>query len=126
MPGSSHVAASPASYTGSAPDRRARRAALPEATLVLLAPRRENGDGIEGDRVILGLSLLRRAVLAAQRAGFQDIRVVSDCPDLARAHLDGTSAVLEAPNAGLPTGRVVLMSGEVVATTRWFEALRAL
>ena len=126
MAGSSHAAASTAPYTGAEPDHGVHRTVLPDATLIVLAPSRQDGDGIEGDRAILGLSPLRRAVLAAERAGICDIRIVTDRADRARAQLDGTSAVIEKADAGLPAGRVVIMSANVIATTRWFEALRAL
>ena len=69
----------------------AKGAPTREATLILL-PRRF-GEAAGKDLQILGLPLLQRAILAAERAGFRDIYVLSERPaaDLA---LEGMNAAL--------------------------------
>lgn len=101
----------------------AKGAPTREATLILLPRRFAEAAG--KDLQILGLPLLHRAILAAERAGFRDIYVLSERPaaDLA---LEGMNAALLDADTTIPAERVVIVSGDVICTTRWFERLLGL
>ena len=76
--------------------------------------------------MILGLPLLRRAVLAGERAGFTRI-VVEEMPGFDPSRLlAGTRA--EIAPSGLPpdpaAGRVVVLANNVLAQPRWLRDLR--
>jgi len=74
--------------------------------------------------VIAGLPLVRRIVLAAERAGFERILVHSRaCPE---PHLlAGTAAaLLGAETAVTPRARLVLVPANVLPQARWLRALR--
>src|SRR5881397_2839195 len=82
-------------------------------TLVLVFPS-DQGDQapISPRTVVLGLPLLRRVVLTAQRAGFSTIFVATSDPSDINQILDGTPALALLPSdisAQLPRGRVVLL-----------------
>ena len=74
--------------------------------------------------VIAGLPLLRRIVLAAERAGFERILVhPRACPE---PHLlAGTAAApLDADLPVMPRARLVLLPANVLPQARWLRALR--
>ncbi len=76
--------------------------------------------------MLLGLPLLRRSVLAASRAGFERILVLT--PDTAeiKGLLNGTPATvlsLGESIESLPPGRVVLLAANVLPDPQWLRAL---
>lgn len=76
--------------------------------------------------VILGLSLVRRIVLAAQRAGADRVLVLAPDAGETRCLLEGTSALVAAsgePLPPLPPGRIVLLAGTVLFQVKWLRAL---
>jgi phosphatidylglycerophosphate synthase len=76
--------------------------------------------------VILGLSLVRRIVLAAQRAGADRVLVLAPDAGETRCLLEGTSALVAAsgePLPPLPPGRIVLLAGAVLFQVKWLRAL---
>ena len=76
--------------------------------------------------VILGLPLVRRMVLAAQRAGADRVLVLASDAGEARRLLEGTSAMVTAvhePLPQLPPGRIVLLAGTVLFHAKWLRAL---
>lgn len=76
--------------------------------------------------VILGLPLVRRIVLAAQRAGANKILVLAPDAGEMRRLLEGTSALVTAPHESLPqlpSGRIVLLTGTVLFHAKWLRAL---
>ena len=76
------------------------------------------------ETVIAGLPLVRRIVLAAERAGFERILVhPRACP---QPHLlAGTTAVvLDADTPVVPRARLVLLPVSVLPQARWLRALR--
>lgn len=76
--------------------------------------------------VLLGLPLVRRIVLAAEKAGAQRMLVLSPDADDARRLLEGTSALVVAPHEPLPQlppGRIVLLAGSVLFREKWLRAL---
>src|SRR5215470_10183331 len=75
--------------------------------------------------VIGGLPLLRRIVLAATAAGFDDVLVLSGAPSV-RGLLEGTRATLvgdAAPTAPSSRRRVVVVPANVVPQARWLRTL---
>jgi phosphatidylglycerophosphate synthase len=84
------------------------------------------GSGVGPETPILGLPLLRRAVLAGERAGFSRILVEETSGvDNARV-LAGTRAEVVRPADPKPvlSGRLVVLSSRVVPQTRWLRELR--
>jgi phosphatidylglycerophosphate synthase len=82
------------------------------------------GPGVE----LLGLQLLRRQLLAADRARFERVIVLVD-GDLSALEpmAAGTGAILVAPGAALPplpAGRLVLLSPHVIPQVKWLRELR--
>ncbi len=76
---------------------------------------------------VLGLPLLRRVVLTAQRAGFSNIFVVTSDPSSINQLLDGTPALAVSPEdigAHFPKGRIVLLTSDVLPTQRSLQWLR--
>ncbi|TAL10372.1 MAG: hypothetical protein EPO02_07855 [Nitrospirae bacterium] len=76
--------------------------------------------------VLLGLPLVRRSVLAAQRAGADRILVLAPDAEETRRFLEGTSALVAAPHKPLPRfppGRIVLLAGTVLFQAKWLRAL---
>jgi phosphatidylglycerophosphate synthase len=97
------------------------------ATLRISSAGRDAESGVAGDTVLLGLPILRRAVLAAERAGFQRI-VVEEAPglDLPRL-LAGTRAEIAArsgPTDESGTGPFMILSENVLPDVRWLRELR--
>ncbi len=76
--------------------------------------------------VILGLPLVRRLVLAAEKAGANRILVLAPDAGEMRRLLEGTSALVTAPHEPLPqlpSGRIVLLTGTVLFHAKWLRAL---
>ena len=76
--------------------------------------------------VILGLSLVRRIVLGARRAGADRILVLAPDVEETRRLLEGTSALVATPHEPfpqLPPCRIVLLSGNVLFRRSWLRAL---
>jgi 1L-myo-inositol 1-phosphate cytidylyltransferase / CDP-L-myo-inositol myo-inositolphosphotransferase len=104
---------------------------MPGAPILVLlpaphAPTEAAGDARErdGERVILGLSLIRRAVLAARRAGYGQVFILS-------ANVDRTAGAAEAPDwsrfaATASSGQttpLVIAPAVILAETDWLERL---
>ena len=77
------------------------------------------------DTVVAGLPLLRRIVLAGQRAGFAHVVVQSDAGSFDRL-LEGTTATALSGGARLIASRcrIVILAANVVPQARWLRALR--
>jgi len=93
-------------------------------SLLVILPAPPGAGAPPPETMIAGLPLIRRIVLAAQRAGFDRILVhPRACPQL---HLlVGTPAVLlGAAPALAPRARLVLIPGNVLPQARWLRALR--
>jgi phosphatidylglycerophosphate synthase len=99
-----------------------------DPTLVVVVPSdQEIQDSIAPMTVVLGLPLLRRVVLTAQRAGFSTILVAISDPSSIKQILDGTPALAVLPSdmsAHLPSGRIVLLASNVLPTQRSLRWLR--
>jgi len=99
---------------------------LPAANMLVVVP--SVGDGsaaISPARVVAGLPLLRRIVLAAAAAGFRRV-MVRDVEGSAPRLLAGTAAtVLTAPEAfpRCSPGRVVVLPANVVPQRAWLRSL---
>jgi phosphatidylglycerophosphate synthase len=96
--------------------------ATPSALVVLPAP--PGRGAAPPETMVMGLPLLRRIVLAAERAGFDRVLVhPRACPE--PRLLQGTRAVLLRPEAldEVP-GRLVLLPAHVLPQARWLRSLR--
>lgn len=98
------------------------------ATLVLAGSGR-SAESPTPETVLLGLPLVRRTALAARRAGFDRVFVVTDESGAASSALEGTGALAFPRNAAaaaaaLSPGRIVLLPDRVVATPQWLAGLR--
>ncbi len=96
------------------------------ATLVL-APEDAVPGSPTGETFLLGLPLVRRAALAATRAGFDRVYVLVGEPGGAspRGLLDGTGAHLVSREAvDLPPGRIVLLPDRIAASPAWLRSVR--
>ena len=95
--------------------------------LVILPPGAAAGDGeISPATPLLGMPLLRRTVLAAERAGFGRIVVVCRDPAAVQPLVEGTPAVaarVGGPLPVLPPGRIVLLAPDVLAQPPWLRTL---
>lgn len=104
--------------------RSARRAG---PTLVVVSPSdQDNDQSISPGTVVLGLPLLRRVVLTAQRAGFSTILVATTDPSGITKMLSGTPALAVLPSdvsSFLSQGRLLLLSSNVLPTYRSLEWL---
>jgi 1L-myo-inositol 1-phosphate cytidylyltransferase / CDP-L-myo-inositol myo-inositolphosphotransferase len=92
-----------------------------------LAPLEAAGGAPEpdGGRMILGLSLTRRAVLAARRAGYGQVIVLSAKPDAAAGAAEtGSWRSFAATLKTLPAAPLVIGPGAILAETGWLERLR--
>jgi phosphatidylglycerophosphate synthase len=91
-------------------------------TLVIVFPSDQDDQApISAMTVVLGLPLLRRVVLTAQRAGFSTILVATSNPSGINQILAGTSAFAVLPSdisTQLPRGRIVLLDSHVLPTKR--------
>jgi phosphatidylglycerophosphate synthase len=96
-------------------------------TLRISSAGRDSFSGVAGDTVLLGLPILRRAVLAGERAGFERI-VVEEAPGLdlplllagTRAEIGARSGPADGPGAG----RLVILPENVLPQVRWLKELR--
>jgi phosphatidylglycerophosphate synthase len=97
-------------------------------TLILAGPGTVAPGSASAETLLLGMSLVRRTALAAARAGFDRVYVLTDDDDhVAAGALDGTVARVvsrDAAGPALPPGRIVLLPDRVVATPRWLRRLR--
>ena len=83
--------------------------------------------GTPSGTMILGLPLLLRAVLAAERAGFGRIVVEETAGSGARSAVAETRARVLGPMDSAPdlgSGRLVVLSGSVIPQVRWLRDLR--
>ncbi len=91
-------------------------------TLVVVFPSdRGNQALISPTTIVLGLPLLRRVVLTAQRVGFSTILVSTSDPSGITAILEGTLALAVTPSdmsAHIPPGKLVLLALHVLPTQR--------
>jgi phosphatidylglycerophosphate synthase len=96
-------------------------------TLWIVSPAGNETSGLRPDTVILGLPLLRRAVLAGERAGFDRILVEETAGAGAQRLLAETRAEVLRPrdrDPDLGPGHLVVLSGSVVPQVRWLRTLR--
>jgi phosphatidylglycerophosphate synthase len=87
---------------------------------------RSEGD-VDPETPLLGLTLLRRAVLAGERAGFS--RIVVEPENEGRAATNVTATRAEPlrdgdPAPALGSGRIVVLSPSVIAEKKWLKELR--
>ncbi len=99
-----------------------------EGPALVVLPPEETTDhgGISPGTPLLGLPLLRRTVLAAERAGFGQILVVCRDPAAVQPLVEGTPAVavrVGEPVPPFPPGRVVLLAPDVLAQPPWLRSL---
>jgi phosphatidylglycerophosphate synthase len=76
--------------------------------------------------IVAGLPLVRRLVLAAERAGVQRILVLVPDAEKVKRLLEGTDALVAAsgePLPQLPPGRMVVLAGTVLFQAAWLRAL---
>jgi phosphatidylglycerophosphate synthase len=96
-----------------------------DSLLLVVPPGPGATDSVTPDTVVAGLPLLRRIVLAGERAGFSRVLVQSDRAGIERL-LDGTSAM--ALSDRVPTlparCRIVILAANVVPQARWLRTLR--
>jgi phosphatidylglycerophosphate synthase len=91
---------------------------MPPTPILILLP----APGQDGARVILGLGLVRRAVMAARRAGYRQVFVLSadgGATDGA-ARVPGWSA-FAAGSTSSPTAPLVVAPAAILAETDWLE-----
>jgi 1L-myo-inositol 1-phosphate cytidylyltransferase / CDP-L-myo-inositol myo-inositolphosphotransferase len=95
-------------------------------SLLLVVPAGAAGS-VAADMVVAGLPLLRRIVLAGQRAGFARVVVQGDPSSFDRL-LGGTAATALSGTARVTTSRcrIVILAANVVPQARWLRALREL
>ena len=96
-------------------------------TLRISTAGKDARSGVAGDTVLLGLPIVKRAVLAAERAGFERIVVEEaaglDVPLL----IAGTRAEIAAapgPEGDPGAGRLVLLAENVLPQVRWLRELK--
>ncbi len=96
-------------------------------TLLLAASGAQEPGGPTPETPILGLPLVQRAALAAERAGFQAVYVLGDESRVSPRLLEGTRARrLPAgdPACAIPAGRLVALSDRILAEPGWLKDLR--
>jgi phosphatidylglycerophosphate synthase len=96
-------------------------------TLWIVSPAAEETSGVRPDTVLLGLPLLERSVLAAERAGFGRILVEETAGAGTERLLAQTRAEVLGPADPPPdlgSGRLVVLSGSVLPQVRWLRQLR--
>jgi phosphatidylglycerophosphate synthase len=87
-----------------------------------------SGERISAAAPLLGLTLVRRAVLAGERAGFDRILVEEREPGELQKLLEGTSAAIVHPGGPVPPigrGRLVVLSDRAVPQIAWLRSLRS-
>ena len=90
--------------------------------ILLAAPASAAAPG--GDTMVLGLSLMRRAALAARRAGFAGVRVVGvPAPGVLEADRVANWADLAADSALAATPTLVIAPAAILAETDWLGPL---
>jgi phosphatidylglycerophosphate synthase len=97
-----------------------------ESLLLVVPPAPGMADPVAPDTMVAGLPLLRRIVLAGQRAGFTRVLVANDPSGVERL-LGGTAAAAlsgEAPPAPGVRSRIVVLAANVVPQPRWLRSLR--
>jgi len=97
------------------------------ATLILADSTPEAQTSISPGTSLLGLPLLRRAALAAFRAGFDRVYVLGSDAQRDLSLLEGTLASpfpRELAESSLPAGRIVLLSNRIAAEPRGLRSLR--
>ncbi len=97
------------------------------ATLVLASTGAQAPGAPTPETVLLGLPLVRRTALAARRAGFDRVYVLTGGDGAISPALEGTGALAfprDAAAAAVPPGRIVLLSDRVVASPQWLASLR--
>jgi phosphatidylglycerophosphate synthase len=97
------------------------------ATLWISSSGKDGRSGVAGDTVLLGLPLLRRAVLAGERADFERIVVEETAGLDLRRLLAGTRAEIAARPAAAPDpgpGSLVILGANVIPQVRWLRELR--
>jgi phosphatidylglycerophosphate synthase len=90
---------------------------------------RDSSPGVGPQTRLLSLPLVRRQVLSAERAGIERIFVEEDPTADVRALLSGTRARVVGRAAPLPEvlpGRLLLLSGQVLARVSWLRSLATL
>ena len=95
---------------------------LPAAVLVVVASVRDSREAVSGTRIVGGLPLLRRIVLAATDAGYRRI-LVPDADHATRALLEGTTATAATMAPSRSQARVVILPANVVPQSAWLRAL---
>jgi phosphatidylglycerophosphate synthase len=97
------------------------------ATLRIASAGKDARSGVAGDTVLLGLPILRRALLAAERAGFQRILVEEAAGlDLPRL-IAGTRAQIAARSGPIDdsgAGPLLVLPENVLPSVRWLRELR--
>lgn len=97
-------------------------------TLVIVFPSEQDDQApISARTVVLGLPLLRRVVMTAQRAGFSTILVLTSDSSGINQILHGTPALVVLPcdmGAYFLRGRIVLLASNVLPTRRSLRWLR--
>jgi phosphatidylglycerophosphate synthase len=98
--------------------------ALDTPSLLVVLPAPTGAGAPPPETMIAGLPLLRRIVLAAERAGFDRVLVhPRACPE--PRLLQGTvAALLGADSVNKAPGRLVLLPANVLPQARWLRALR--
>jgi phosphatidylglycerophosphate synthase len=93
-------------------------------SLLVIVPAPPGAGAPPPETVIAGLPLVRRIVLAAERAGFERVLVHPRACGEPRL-LAGTAAALLGPDARVaPRARLVLVPANVLPQARWLRALR--
>lgn len=96
------------------------------SSLLVVLPARNRSGKIGPGTILLGLSLARRIVLAADRAGFEKIVVLASQVEKMQPLLDGTPAVLASSSDPVPTfaaRRIVVIAGDVLPDSKWLRGL---
>ncbi len=99
------------------------------SSLLVVLPGGGGSTALGPGTVLFGLSLARRIVLSAERAGFERIVVLAATRDImeTRALLDGTSALAASPadfGPVLAARRVVVLAGNILPDRKWLASLR--
>jgi phosphatidylglycerophosphate synthase len=94
--------------------------------LVIIQSDADGNAKVPPGTMVAGLPLLRRLVLAAERAGVRRILVLAPDAEEATRLLEGTAALVAAsgePLPQLPPGRMVVLAGTVLFQAKWLRAL---
>jgi len=96
------------------------------SSLLIILPSQNNSAQISPGTMLLGLPLIRRAVLSADRAGFEKIAVFSADVAETRDCLEGTDAIVLSADQSLPAisaQRIVILGGDILPGRKWLEDL---